>query len=98
MLNLSAAKEGKLIHVKDEELDSAEETDVYHNGVLCQPILYLFFTRDIGCREKMREIPDEMAELSARGKSSSHWTNGRANSKMEEQATGWKSRHGLWPH
>lgn len=37
---LFIAKEGKLIHVKDEELDSVEETEgAYHNGVL--PVIHL---------------------------------------------------------
>ena len=36
---LFIAKEGKLIHVKDEELDSVEETEgAYHNGVL--PVIH----------------------------------------------------------
>ena len=71
---LFIAKEGKLIHVKDEELDSVEETEgAYHNGVL--PVIHfiLVLPETLAAGEKKNvEIPDEMAEW-ARGKSSSHW-------------------------
>lgn len=70
---LFIAKEGKLIHFKDEELDGVEETEgAYHDGVL--PVIHftLVLPETLAAGKKKNvEVPDERAEL-AWGKASSH--------------------------